>query len=281
MVERTGATMKVDSARELIGLAQRRPLEGDRQVLVVTDLHLAGTAAPALLKTVEEPPPSTVFVLLADTVPPELVTVASRCVQIDFPPVPADAIEGWLVAHGTEPGRAALVAEGAGGDLDRARLLASDEGFAARLDLWRSVPGRLDGHGAAAGALARELLEGMDEALVPLRARHAEELATAEAEAASMGERTVPGRQELEARHKREDRRWRAEELNTGLATLARTYLERLAKALPAETSGPGTAIGCERAISLVNEAAASLRRNPNELLLLEALLVRLGRAGA
>jgi DNA polymerase-3 subunit delta' len=233
------------------------------------------------LKTVEEPPPSTVFVLLADAVPPELVTVASRCVLIDFPPLPADAIEGWLVAHGTEPGRAALVAEGAGGDLDRARLLASDEGFAARLELWRSVPGRLDGHGAAAGALARQLLEGVDEALVPLRARHAEELAAAEAEAASLGERTVPGRHELDARHKREDRRWRAEELNIGLATLARTYLDRLSKALTAESSSPGTVVGCERAISLVNDAAASLRRNPNELLLLEALLVRLGRAGA
>src|SRR5271156_3457359 len=41
MVERTGASLGVDEARRLIGLAQRRPFEADRQVLVVADVHLA------------------------------------------------------------------------------------------------------------------------------------------------------------------------------------------------------------------------------------------------
>ena len=58
------------------------PSGGSRQVLVVDDVHLAGKAVPALLKTVEEPPPTTVFVLLADNTPPELDTIVSRCVTI-------------------------------------------------------------------------------------------------------------------------------------------------------------------------------------------------------
>jgi DNA polymerase-3 subunit delta' len=282
VVERTGASVGVDSARALVGLAQRRPLESERQVLVVTDVHLAGRAVPALLKTVEEPPASTVFVLLADSLPPELVTVASRCVQIEFPPIPAADIAAWLTAGGTDPERAVLVAEGAGGDLERARLLATDEGFAARIELWRAVPSRLDGHGATAGALSRQLLGGVDAALEPLRAHHAEEMAALEAEAASMGERGVPGRQEVVDRHKREDRRWRADELRNGLGVLARTYRDRMAGAFDGDSAGAGgTVMGCEAAISLINEAAASLQRNPNETLLLEALLVRLGRAGA
>ena len=40
-VERTGASLGVDDARRLVLLAQRRPFEADRQVLVVTDVHLA------------------------------------------------------------------------------------------------------------------------------------------------------------------------------------------------------------------------------------------------
>jgi DNA polymerase-3 subunit delta' len=282
VVERTGSSLAAEDARRLVGLAQRRPLEGSRQVLVVADVHLAGRVAPALLKTVEEPPASTVFVLLADSVPPDLVTVASRCVQIDFPPVPAVEVARWLVATGTDPGRATLVAEGAGGDLDRARLLATDEGFVARLELWRAVPSRLDGHGATAGALARQLLEGAESALEPLRVRHAAELAALDAEAESMGERSAAGRKELTERQHREERRWRTAELRTGLGVLARTYRDRLAGA--AATNGPGTteaALGCEAAISLVNAASASLKRNPNETLLLEALLTRLGRVGA
>lgn len=281
VVERTGASVGVEEARKLIGLAQRRPLVASRQVLVVADLHLATRSAPALLKTVEEPPASTVFVLLAEAVPPELVTVASRCVEVDFPPLSAEEIARWLVARGIDPDLAELVAEGAGGDLGRARLLAEDEGYAARLGLWRSVPTKLDGHGATAGALARQLLEGAESALAPLRARHAEELADLAAEAESLGERGVPGRKEVTERHHREERRWRTDEIRTGLGVLARAYRDRLAGAMEAEgAGGVDAAVGCQRAIGLVSEASASLRRNPNETLLLEALLVRLGRLG-
>src|SRR5665811_1485445 len=63
-VERSGASLDVDDAREITTRAQKRPLESSRQVLLVPDVHLALKAAPALLKTVEEPPPSTVFILL-------------------------------------------------------------------------------------------------------------------------------------------------------------------------------------------------------------------------
>lgn len=293
VVERTGAALDVDDARRLISLALRRPFEASRQVLVVTDVHLAERAAPALLKTVEEPPPSTVFVLLADDVPPELSTVASRCAEVPFPPVAPDAIAAWLVDRGTEPDRARSIAEGSGGDLDRARLLAEDPSYAERLVLWRSVPGRLDGHGATAGALARELLSATEAALAPLRAEHAAALEAMEEDAKAMGERGVPGRKDVVDRQHREERRWRTEELRTGLGVLARAYRDRLADALgaggidggPAAAPGaaacrPEEARGYARAVALVGEAASGLKRNAQETLLLEALFVRLGRLG-
>ena len=85
-------------------------MEGKRKVLVVNRFHTATPAAAAsLLKTIEEPPATTIFVLLAEDVPPEHVTIESRCTRIDFPPVAAAAIAEALVidgggAHRESPG---------------------------------------------------------------------------------------------------------------------------------------------------------------------------------
>jgi DNA polymerase III subunit delta' len=290
MVERTGAALDVDDARRLIALSVRRPFEAVRQVLVVTDVHLAERSAPALLKTIEEPPPSTVFVLVADDLPPELATVASRCVEVPFPPVAPGAIAAWLVDQGVDADRARSISEGSGGDLDRARLLADDPSYAERLALWRSVPARLDGHGATAGTLARELLAATEAALAPLRAEHAAALEAMEEDARSMGERGVPGRKDVVDRQHREERRWRTEELRTGLGVLARAYRDRLTDGLGISGAvggagakrvvapRPDEARGSAQAVALVGEAAAGLKRNAQETLLLEALLVRLAR---
>jgi DNA polymerase-3 subunit delta' len=283
-VERTGASLDVDDARHLGAMALRRPLEAARQVLVVADAHLALQSAPALLKTLEEPPPSTVFVLLAEDVPPELVTVASRCVEVPFPPVPAEAVAAWLVSRGADPERARLVAEGAAGDVERARLLSEDPDFAARLALWRSVPSRLDGDGAAAAALARELLAATERALGPLRAEHGREVEAMEANARASGERGLPGRRDVVERQRRAARRGRTDELRTGFGVLARTYRDRLLEAVSSSPPSAGAparrdrASGSAEAVALVTGTAEALRRNANESLLLESLLVRLGR---
>src|ERR1700733_14877896 len=86
-IEREGPAISIQVARQVTTLAATSPVEGDRKVLVLHDFHLVQAAGPALLKTVEEPPASTVFVILAEHVPPELITIASRCVRIDFPPL--------------------------------------------------------------------------------------------------------------------------------------------------------------------------------------------------
>jgi DNA polymerase III subunit delta' len=272
-VERTGAALGIEDARRLVLLAQRRPFEADRQVLVVGDVHLALRSAPALLKTVEEPPPATFFVLLAEDIPNELVTVASRCVEVVFPPVPSAAVAEWLRASGVPAEQAAIVAAGAGGDLDRARLLVHDSGYAARLELWRSIPARLNGDGSVAGGLARALLESIDGALGPLREQHAASLEELSEQAESLGERAVPGRKDVVDRQHREERRFRTDELRAGLGILARAYRDRLGTG---ESLDAPVLAQCGRAVALITDAAASLEHNPNETLLLESLLVRL-----
>jgi DNA polymerase III subunit delta' len=282
-VERAGAFVSVDDARAVVRLAQRRPLEGHRQVIVVGDIHLARLAAPVLLKTLEEPAGQTVFVLLADAVPAELATVASRCVRVELRPVPVPAMASWLRDTGVAGDLATELAEAAGGSIERARLLAEDAGFAQRRAQWRSVPQRLDGTGAAAATLAAELLAAAEEAVEPLRARHRAEIEALGAEAEQRGERAIPRRKDVDDRHRREERRWRTDELRAGFAVLAAAYRDRLVAAAEGETplGAPPARIDqrvheLADAVALVERSSAELVRNPNETLLLEALLVRL-----
>lgn len=278
-ITRTGASITVDDARRLVRLAQRRPLEGHRQVIVVPDLHLARVAAPVFLKTLEEPASSTIFVLLAESVPADLATIASRSIRIELRPVGTGELGAWLERQGMEGERARQVAEAAGGNVDRARLLAEDEDFAARRDLWRSVPSRLDGTGSSAAKLAAELLASCENACEPLRARHRAELDALAAEAEASGARGASTRKQIEERQHREERRWRMDELRAGLRVLAGAYRDRLVQAAGTgarshhDQERVGALLG---AIGSVEEVVEELIRNPNETLMLEALLVRL-----
>jgi DNA polymerase-3 subunit delta' len=271
--EREGARLSIGDCREITRLALRSSAEGGRKVIVIPDLDLAAQVAPALLKTLEEPPAGTVFIGLAEHVPPELSTIASRCVRVDFRPLPESVLAAALEADGVDAATAAEAASGSGGSLERARLLASDPGFAARRALWHNVPDRLDGTGTAVAALADELLASADELLEPLRARQQAEADELEARAERYGERGS-GRKELGDRHKREQRRVRMDELRAGLATLAGAYRDRLVAA--ADGAGGRRALAALDALAAANDA---LERNPNEALLVQSLLVRLTEA--
>jgi len=280
-VERTGASLDVDDAREITARAHRRPLESARQVLLVPDVHLAAKAAPALLKTVEEPPPSTVFILLADDLPPGLATIVSRCVQVPFAAVSPLVVQEWLTSRGVAADTATSVAEASGGNLERARLLADDPGFNDRRLRWRSVPGRLDGTGAMAVTLADEFLGLADGALAPLRDSHAREMAMLEEQAEATGARGVPGRKAVEDRHKREERRWRTDDLRMGLSALADAYRIRLVATVDGGAPAGSPGVDADRRaaaghVDAVGRASKALSRNVREDLLLESLMVEL-----
>jgi DNA polymerase-3 subunit delta' len=263
-----GRSLRRTEADVIITEGSRSPIEAARKVIVVDRFHSAEPeAAASLLKTIEEPPRSAVFVLLAEEVPPEHVTIASRCIRIDMPAVPAPAIAEYLVGQGVDPEIANEIASACGGNVDRARLLATDERFAARRGAWHDVPDQLDGTGATVVRLVEGLRALIDDAQVPLTARHnaeAEELATWEEEYGTRGS----GRRLLEERQRREVRLLREDELRLGLATLANRYRDRLV-----DTPDPAPIVA---AVARITAAAASLIRNPNEALLLEALFLDL-----
>lgn len=271
VIEPAGASILVDQAREVTRAALRSPRASRFHVLVLTEFDLADEAVPALLKTIEEPPDSTVIIVLAETVPRSLATIASRCVTVAFKALRRAEIIEVLRSEGTPPELAASAADASGGRLDRARLLAGDPDLGERLQRWRSVPGRLDGTGATVVMLADELLESVGEAVEVVRARQDEEMSRALAESEKRGERALPGRAEIEARHKRELRRARADELRAGLDVLLSVYRERLGG--PLTTPRLRTTL---QAMAVVDEAASRLGRNVNETMLLQWLLLRI-----
>jgi len=269
IVEATTALGRIDAetAKAVVRQAARSPAEGARKVIVLEDFHLIDRFGAILLKYVEEPPASTFFVILAEDVPPELVTIASRSVRIDLGPVPLVAVIERLTSEGIDPAQAASVAAAAAGDLDRARLLATDARFAVRAEALRAMPGRLNGTGARAAEVAAEVKALIDDAQGVIDARHEKEAAELEERVERYGLRGS-GKKDIQDSQKREVRRHRTAELRFALATFAGVYRDALIEARhPAEVLA---------GIHRIEAAALSLERFPNEALLLLALLAQL-----
>lgn len=268
VIERIGASISADQARSVREAASRSPVEGSRKVLVLDEFHLVQPGVgPILLKTIEEPPEGTFFVVLVEDVPPELVTIESRCSRIDLGPVPEAAIAAQLVVEGVDGETAGEAAAAASGDLRRARVLATDPRLALRRAAWHGAPRRLDGSGHAVVTVVDELLVMIEDAADPLKARHDIERAELEQRVKAYGERGS-GRKTLDDRHKRELRRHRIDELRFGLAVLSRRYRDML---LVAERPAPYLA-----SIAAIQATSEGLIRNPNERLQLQALFLKL-----
>ncbi|MCA2263624.1 DNA polymerase III subunit delta', partial [Mycobacterium marseillense] len=95
-----GLSIGVDDMRAIVQIASRRPATGHRQIVVIEDAdRLTEGAANALLKVVEEPPPSTVFLLCAPSVDPEdiAITLRSRCRHVALVTPSTEAIAHVLV----------------------------------------------------------------------------------------------------------------------------------------------------------------------------------------
>lgn len=126
-----GLSIGVDAMRTIVQIASRRPGTGRWQIVVIEDAdRLTEGAANALLKVVEEPPPSTVFLLCAPSVDPEdiAITLRSRCRHVALVTPPVDAIARVLIDSDGLPEKDAVwAASVSGGHVGRARRLATDE----------------------------------------------------------------------------------------------------------------------------------------------------------
>lgn len=287
VAQRSGLSWRIDELREAERVSRRRPLGGSHQIIVLENVELTTTGssppAAALLKSLEEPPPRTIFLLTAEELPEALNTVASRCVEVPLRGLVESDIEAILTGEGASPVTARAAAAAAGGNLRRARVLVRDDALVDRIAQWRSVPEGLVGTPAAAAQVAAAISHSLDLAVAPLAQLQAEELAQRVQDARESGQRSVANRKELEAQYKREQRRFRIDELRFGLTALINVYRDRLRDDLADADADAGTdervsrrVAASLRALESLGEFARRLPLNVDEGLLLHDLMLSL-----
>lgn len=146
----------VDEVRELVRRAAMRPTRRRHQVLVVEDAdRVTERGADALLKSIEEPSPKTVWILCAPTADDVVATIRSRCrlLRLQTPTV-ASVARLLQSRDGVDPALAAYCARVAQGHVGRARVLAGDEAARNRRREILQIPLQLHGLGACLTAAA-------------------------------------------------------------------------------------------------------------------------------
>jgi len=169
--EETG-NIKIDVVREVLRKVGFKPFEARRRVVIFDAADgLLTDSQDALLKTLEEPPPGSVLVLVTAQPGQLLPTVRSRCPTVRFAPLATSAVIDWLMTHeGLAEPQARAIASVARGSLAAAREAASEaegqEGYRAaavrvlqqvsdagdargRLEATRDIVGKGKGSGAS------------------------------------------------------------------------------------------------------------------------------------
>ena len=118
--------IRVPPMRELEREANFRPFEGAARIFIVEDADsMNETASNALLKTLEEPAPTSHLILTTSNPTALLATIRSRCQIIRFAPIPLDEVESFLIQEkDVNAEDARLLARTAQGSIGRA--LAGD-----------------------------------------------------------------------------------------------------------------------------------------------------------
>lgn len=181
-----GVTIPVDEVREIIRTSAVLPSVARWRIVIVEDAdRLGDSGANALLKSVEEPPAHTVFLLCAPSTDPEdiSITLRSRCRHIYVPTPSKQEVEAVLEADrelGLTAEQAHWAADVSGGHIGRARHLASDEAARTKRATALKLPGLIYESGAGYRFTAELVKTATDEAAAACAPRDTRELAELE-----------------------------------------------------------------------------------------------------
>ncbi|MGZ6930530.1 MAG: hypothetical protein ACXVLO_08545 [Acidimicrobiia bacterium] len=244
---RAGETARRDAALpRVIPEIHKAPVEGVRKVVMVRDAdRMDPTVGNTLLKSIEEPPPRTVILLVTDRPDALLATIRSRCQRVDFAyaaPVRSESVEAVRRAFA-------------------AAVPKVDGSAATTVELVESLESALDDAGAASEAAAAAELEQLE----------------AEIEQRGYPPRTAAAmRRRLAERQKQELRRAKTDALIEGISAVEQAYLDGLATAAGAVTVAPSAA---SKALDACRAARQADEFNPNVGTLLLHLVSQLPAA--
>ncbi len=233
---RTGAGLSVSEARDIVRMSNRTPRVGKYLIIIIPEVNLLDEAGPVLLKTLEEPVETTIFILLTKVVAPRLATIKSRCATVYF------------------------------------RNVKDDKAIEAE-SVWRDAVRKFEPTGNYIANSVDKLIEDLNksvEDLKKLQQHEIDQFKSASSQGDSVDLRLV------EERHKREIKRVRAERLKAGLGQMMDEYKSKLLLHSDNSASHPTTIDLANDllAVDEINNAIRIIGRNPNEETLLRALLL-------
>jgi DNA polymerase-3 subunit delta' len=166
LIKPDGLSYGVKQTRDLVLKAAGAPSGGRWLVVLFEDAdRCTEQAANALLKAIEEPAPRTVWLLCAPSAEDLVTTIRSRCRVMTLRVPPSGAVASMLVSSGgIDPARALQAAKAAQGNVQRARLLATDPETARRRAAILRVPVQATSLGPALAAAATLVKNAEDEA---------------------------------------------------------------------------------------------------------------------
>ena len=246
-------TIKIEQVRDVIDKAGFRPFEGRRRVVIIDEADaLVVPAQNAMLKTLEEPPSASVFLLVSSIPDALLPTVLSRCPRLRFGTIAATDIADILMRdHEYSEGEARAAAADADGSIGRALSAASSDLADAR-DLARRL---LEQAARTADPVRRlDAARDLSQKSGPTTASEREQMAASLRALASL-------LRDIGVLATNSDERWVA---NADL----RAELGRLAGVFGVERSS--------KAYGAVDEALAALARNVSPKVVADWLVLRL-----
>ncbi len=146
--ERDQHELSIDSVRTAIRALGFKADRGRGKIAIIDDADdMNAYAANCFLKSLEEPPPRSLLILIGTSIDRQLPTIRSRCQTVAFQPLPEALVAELLTGSGavTDPAEAARLARASGGSPERARGLADPVLAEFRGVLWEAIgSGRRD-----------------------------------------------------------------------------------------------------------------------------------------
>jgi DNA polymerase-3 subunit delta' len=133
--------LPIEEVREFCPQLAQAPAHGGRRVGIIEDAdEFNEESANSFLKTLEEPPPNTVLLLIATSTTRQLPTILSRCQILRFNPLGDADLDEVLREHGVEDAnRRGRLVRMAGGSVSRAMALNDDSVWTVREELIRGI----------------------------------------------------------------------------------------------------------------------------------------------
>lgn len=287
--------ISIEEARELVVRAQDRPSVGSWRIMIVEDAdRMTERTSNVMLKSIEEPPPHTIWLLCAPSPMDVLVTIRSRCRAVTLKvPSPEDVARLLVARHGVTEERA----------VECARLAQCHVGVATRLALYDdartrrqevvSLPLSMRGVTQAVRAADRLHRLAVDESAADAEARNDEERAQLLVSLGAPETGRVPpairgALNRLEADQKRRSRRIQTDTLDRFLIDLTTFYRDVLSVQLDTgmplinvhlsdQIRGYATNTASEQTlqtIDVISETRRRIRTNVSAQLAFEAMMV-------